>query len=59
MRGAHQLDEDVTVDFQELTRPSDHVAIITTTPLTDNEIWTTIQPGELLVFQDDLPRKFD
>lgn len=54
---AHLLDEDVTVDFQELTRPSDRVAIVVTTPLTDNEIWTPIQPGELLVFQDGLPLK--
>jgi predicted glutamine amidotransferase len=52
---AHLIDEDITVDFQELTTPSDRVAIIATTSLTDNEIWTPIQPGELLVFQDGLP----
>jgi glutamine amidotransferase len=52
---AHLIDEDITVDFQELTKPSDRVAIVTTTPLTDNEVWTTIPPGELLVFQDGLP----
>ncbi|MEX0271259.1 class II glutamine amidotransferase [Leptolyngbyaceae cyanobacterium UHCC 1019] len=52
---AHLIDEDVTVDFQELTCPSDRVAIIATTPLTDNEIWTMISPGELLVFQDGIP----
>ncbi len=54
---AHLIDEDVTVDFQELTTPSDRVAIIATTPLTDNEVWTTIQPGELLTFQDGWPHK--
>ncbi len=52
---AHLIDEDVTVDFQELTRKSDRVAVIATTPLTDNEVWTPIQPGELLVFQDGVP----
>ncbi|MCX7595724.1 MAG: class II glutamine amidotransferase [Fischerella sp.] len=52
---AHLIDEDVTVDFSELTTPSDRVAVIATTPLTDNEVWTPIQPGELLVFQDGLP----
>jgi predicted glutamine amidotransferase len=52
---AHLIDQDMTVDFRELTSLSDRVAIITTTPLTDNEVWTTIQPGELLVFQDGLP----
>jgi len=52
---AHLIDEDMTVDFRELTSPSDRVAIIATTPLTDNEVWTTIPPGELLVFLDGLP----
>jgi glutamine amidotransferase len=51
---AHLIDEDVTVNFQELTTLSDRVAIIATTPLTDNEVWTPIQPGELLAFQDGL-----
>jgi predicted glutamine amidotransferase len=55
---AHLIDEDMTVDFSELTTPSDRVAVIATTPLTDNEVWTPIQPGELLVFQDGLPQKF-
>ena len=52
---AHLIDEDITVDFQELTTPSDRVAIIATTPLTDNETWITIQPGELLVFREGAP----
>lgn len=56
---AHLIDEDITVDFQELTTPSDRVAVIATTPLTDNEVWTPIQSGELLVFQDGLPLKFE
>ncbi len=52
---AHLIDEDLTVDFQELTTPQDRVAIIATTPLTDNEVWTPIASGELLVFQDGWP----
>lgn len=56
---AHLIDEDVTVDFSELTTASDRVAVIATTPLTDNEVWTQILPGELLVFQDGLPQKFE
>ncbi len=55
---AHLIDQDITVDFRELTTPSDRVAIITTAPLTDNEVWTPLQPGELLVFQDGLPVHF-
>ncbi|MGQ9870766.1 class II glutamine amidotransferase [Leptodesmis sp.] len=35
--------------------PSVRVAIIATTPLTDNEVWIPIQVGELLVFQDGHP----
>lgn len=52
---AHLIDEDITVDFRELTTPQDRVAVVATTPLTDNESWTVIAPGELLVFQDGLP----
>ncbi|WP_315790812.1 class II glutamine amidotransferase [Fischerella sp. JS2] len=52
---AHLIDQDLTVDFSELTKPSDRVAVIATTPLTDNEVWTIIKPGELLAFQDGLP----
>ncbi len=56
---AHLIDEDVSVDFQELTTPSDRVAVIATIPLTDKEVWTPIRVGELLVFQDGLPFKFE
>ncbi|MGL5032236.1 MAG: class II glutamine amidotransferase [Microcystaceae cyanobacterium] len=52
---AHLIDEDITVDFQALTTQEDRVAIIATIPLTDNEVWTTITPGKLLVFQDGIP----
>ena len=51
---AHLIDADITVDFQELTTPSDRVAMIATAPLTDNEVWTAFQPGELLAFRDGL-----
>ena len=48
---AHLIDDDVTVDFSALTTPDDKVAVIATTPLTDNETWTEMRPGELLAFQ--------
>lgn len=54
---AHLVDCDVTVDFQELAGPTDRVAIIATAPLTDNEVWTPLQPGELVVFRDGLPQQ--
>jgi glutamine amidotransferase len=49
---AHLLDDDVEVDFSELTTPQDRVAVIATQPLTDNEQWTALSAGELAVFQD-------
>lgn len=48
---AHLIDEDVTVDFNALTTPDDKVAVIATAPLTDNETWSEMRPGELLLFQ--------
>lgn len=56
---AHLIDEDITVDFQALTNGEDRVAIIATAPLTDNEIWTAIEPRKLLVFQDGLPLVYE
>jgi glutamine amidotransferase len=49
-------DEDLSVDFSQVTTPNDRVAIIVTTPLTTNEQWTEFQPGELKVFVDGLPQ---
>lgn len=49
---AHLKDQDVTVDFQEVTSPDDRVAVIATTPLTDNEAWHILAPGSLCLFRD-------
>jgi len=43
-------DEDVTVDFGSLTTPNDRVAVVTTEPMTANETWTALEPGELRTF---------
>jgi glutamine amidotransferase len=48
-------DEDMTVDFSEVTTPRDRVAIIVTEPLTANETWTAFAAGELKVFVDGMP----
>lgn len=48
-------DEDMSVDFSEVTTPSDRVAVIVTAPLTTNETWTQFAPGELKVFVDGAP----
>ncbi len=52
---AHLKDQDITVDFSRLTKPNDKVAIIATLPLTDNESWTEMAPGEFLLFKDGEP----
>ena len=49
---AHLVDQDVSVDFSEVTTPNDRVAVIATVPLTDDETWTTLRPGELAAFRD-------
>ena len=52
---AQLSDEDLNVDFSQVTTPDDRVAIIVTEPLTTNERWTEFQPGELKVFVDGQP----
>jgi len=54
---AHLVDDDVSVDFSELTTLQDRVAIIATQPLTDNENWIRMTAGELLVFRDGKPAR--
>ena len=48
-------DEDLSVDFSRVTTPNDRVAIIVTTPLTDNETWTQFGQNELKVFVEGMP----
>jgi predicted glutamine amidotransferase len=52
---AHLKDEDVMVDFSEVTGANDRVAVIATQPLTDNEEWTTMPAGSLWLFQGGEP----
>lgn len=44
-------DEDLSVDFAEVTTPRDRVAVIATAPLTRDETWTIGKPGEMWVFR--------
>jgi glutamine amidotransferase len=50
-------DEDVTVDFAQVTTPDDRVAVIVTEPLTTNERWIAFAPGELKLFIDGAPQQ--
>jgi glutamine amidotransferase len=57
-RSAHLLDEDVTIDFSEVTTPNDIVAVIATLPLTDNETWVRMETGQLLTFCSGEPMNY-
>ncbi|MDO3386952.1 class II glutamine amidotransferase [Gilvimarinus sp. SDUM040013] len=49
--GEAQLsDAEMTVDFGEHTTCNDVVTVIATKPLTNNESWTQMEPGEFIVF---------
>ena len=48
-------DEDVSIDFAEVTAPSDRVAVVVTEPLTRDEHWVAFAPGEIRVYVDGVP----
>jgi predicted glutamine amidotransferase len=43
-------DADLRVDFAEVTTPRDRVAVIATSPLTRDEVWTLGKPNEMWMF---------
>jgi predicted glutamine amidotransferase len=49
---AHLKDQDLSVDFNEVARPGDRVAVVATQPLTDNEVWTAFEDRSLNLFID-------
>ncbi len=52
---ARLADDDLSVDFAEVTTPRDRVAIIVTQPLTEDETWIRFAPGEMKRFVDGAP----
>lgn len=50
-RKATLADEDLSVDFAEVTTTRDRVAVVATAPLTVDEQWTLGKPGTLWVFR--------
>ncbi|MCF1427992.1 MAG: class II glutamine amidotransferase [Shewanella sp.] len=48
---AKLIDIDVVVDFDKETSPNDVVTVIATRPLTNNEQWTVLQPGDWRLFR--------
>lgn len=49
-RIATLADDDLTVNFADVTTPNDRVAVIATAPLTRDETWTQGVPGSMWVF---------
>jgi glutamine amidotransferase len=48
-------DEDLSVDLSQLNSPDDRQVIVVTEPLTSNEAWVAMAPGELQVFIEGQP----
>ena len=48
-------DEDVSVDLSELNSMEDRLVVVVTEPLTTNEAWVAMAPGEIKVFVDGSP----
>ena len=48
---AELSDAEMTVNFVEHTTPDDIASVIVTEPLTNNERWQRMVPGELLVWK--------
>lgn len=49
---AHLVDDDISIDFSEVTTPNDQVAVIATLPLTHNETWHQMACDESALFQN-------
>jgi glutamine amidotransferase len=47
---AQLSDQALSIDFSQCAAIDDRVAVVVTTPLTTNEVWTPFAPGELAVF---------
>lgn len=45
------IDADMVVDFQKETTPNDVVTVIATRPLTHDERWQKMEPGEFVLFK--------
>ncbi|MES2347109.1 MAG: class II glutamine amidotransferase, partial [Pseudomonadota bacterium] len=47
---AQLVDCDLNIDFSKHNHLDDRIAVIATQPLTSNEAWTRLAPGELKLF---------
>ena len=49
---AHRIDDDGVIDFNDYAKPGDKVTIITTFPLTKDEVWTKMENGGFVFFKN-------
>lgn len=49
---AHLKDQDVNVDFSSVTTAHDRVSVVATNPLTQNEEWTIVEPGKMILLSE-------
>ncbi len=52
----HLRDEDIRMDLSQHNCAEDRLAIVVTEPLTTNENWTALQPGEFMTFVQGCPQ---
>ncbi len=52
----HLRDDDITMDLSEHNGPQDRLAIVVTEPLTTNEDWTALEPGQFMTFVEGCPQ---
>jgi glutamine amidotransferase len=45
-------DEDLSMNFADCTRETDRVAVVVTAPLTTDEAWQAMPPGQLHTFAE-------
>jgi len=45
------IDTDIVIDFKQETTTNDVVTVIATRPLTNNECWKIMAPGQCVMFK--------
>ena len=49
---AHRIDDDGVIDFNDYAKDGDKVTIITTVPLTKDEVWSKMENGGFVFFKN-------
>ncbi len=49
---AQRIDDDGVIDFRDYTKSDDKVTIVSTFPITKDEVWTKMEHGGMVMFKD-------